>query len=417
MRYASALLVVALLALLLAGGTFAFIKLNIEAYPDPVPPLVDIVTQSNGLSAEEIERYITIPIEVQMAGIPHVTSIRTISLFGLSDVKLQFSYDFTYDEAQQWVINRLSQLPALPGSVQPQISPWSPVGEIYRYRVVGPGYSSLDLKIIQDWILERRFKAVPGVVDVTGWGGRSKTYDVTVDLNKLISRGLTLPQVLQVLNNSNQNVGGQTVDIGVQSAVVRGIGLIHSMDDIANTMLAAPNGAPVLIRDVAKVSIGNSPRLGIAGQDGDDDDIVQGTVLMRRGEQSMPTIQKIEAAVEKINASGALPPGVRVERTYDRSDLIHVTTRTVIHNMLMGVVLIFLVQWLFLGNLRSAVIVATTIPFALLFAVLIMTAARGIGKPAVGRRHRFRPRGGCNRHHDGKHLPQFERTQGSAFQP
>ena len=366
------MLVVALLALLLAGGTIAFIQLNIEAYPDPVPPLVDIVTQSNGLSAEEIERYITIPIEVQMAGIPHVTSIRTISLFGLSDVKLQFSYDFTYDEAQQWVINRLSQLPALPDSAQPRISPWSPIGEIYRYRVVGAGYSSLDLKIIQDWILERRFKAVPGVADVTGWGGRSKTYDVTVDLNKLNSRGLSLPQVLQVLNNSNQNVGGQTVDIGAQSAVVRGVGLIHSMDDIDNTMLAAPGGAPVLLRDVATVSIGNAPRLGIAGQDGDGD-IVQGTVLMRRGEQSMPTIQKVEAAVDKVNASGILPPGVRVERIYDRSDLIHVTTRTVIHNMLMGVILIFLVQWLFLGNLRSAVIVATTIPFALLFAVLIMT--------------------------------------------
>jgi cobalt-zinc-cadmium resistance protein CzcA len=365
------LLVVALLGLLLASGVVAFINLNIEAYPDPVPPLVDIVTQSNGMSAEEIERYITIPIEVQMAGIPHVTSIRTISLFGLSDVKLQFSYDFTYDEAQQWVINRLSQLPALPGSVQPQISPWSPVGEIYRYRVAGPGYSSLDLKIIQDWILERRFKAIPGVADVTGWGGRSKTYDVTVDLSRLNSRGLTLPQVLQVLNNSNQNVGGQTIDIGAQSAVVRGVGLIHSMDEIANTMLAAPGGSPVLLRDVATVTIGSMPRLGIAGQDGDDD-IVQGTVLMRRGEQSMPTIKRVEEAVARINASGLLPPGVQVERIYDRSDLIQATTRTVIHNMLMGMALIFLVQWLFLGNLRSAVIVATTIPFALLFAVLIM---------------------------------------------
>lgn len=367
------MLVVALLALLMAGGTFAFINLNIEAYPDPVPPLVDIVTQAGGLSAEEIERYITIPIEVQMAGIPHVASIRTISLFGLSDVKLQFTYDLGYEEAQQWVINRLSQLPALPGGVQPQVSPWSPVGEIYRYRVVGPpGYSSTDLKTIQDWILERRFKAVPGVIDVTGWGGRSKTYDVTVDMNKLTSRGLTLAQVLQVLNNSNQNVGGQTVDIGTQSAVVRGVGMIHSMDDIGNTMLTSSNGSPVLLRDVATVSVGNLPRLGIAGQDGDDD-IVQGTVLMRRGEESMPTIARVEAAVQKINASGLLPAGVRVERIYDRSDLIRVTTHTVIHNMLMGVVLIFLVQWLFLGNLRSAVIVATTIPFALLFAVLIMT--------------------------------------------
>jgi cobalt-zinc-cadmium resistance protein CzcA len=365
--------VVVALALLMVGGLVAFLNLNIEAYPDPVPPLVDIITQSRGQSAEEIERYITIPIEIQMAGIPHVTSIRTISLFGLSDVKLQFSYDFTYDGAQQWVINRLAQLPNLPNNAQPQVSPWSPVGEIYRYRVVGPpGYSVLDLKTIQDWILERRFKAVPGVIDVTGWGGKTKTYDVAVDLPKLTGYGLTLPQVLQTLGNSNINVGGQTINIGAQSAVVRGVGLIHSMDDIANTMLTANNGAPVLLKDVAKVTIGNQPRLGIAGQDGDDD-IVQGTVLMRRGEESMPTIKRVEAEVDRINTSSILPPGVHIERIYDRSDLIQLTTHTVIHNMVMGIILIFLVQWLFLGNLRSAVIVAVTIPFALFFAILIMT--------------------------------------------
>jgi cobalt-zinc-cadmium resistance protein CzcA len=365
--------VVVALALLVAGGLIAFLNLNIEAYPDPVPPLVDVITQSKGLSAEEIERYVTIPIEIQMAGIPHVQSIRTISLFGLSDVKLQFSYDFTYDEAQQWVINRLSQLPSLPNNVQPQVSPWSPVGEIYRYRVVGPpGYSVLDLKTIQDWILERRFKAVPGVIDVTGWGGKTKTYNVSIDLHKLTNFGLTLPQVLQVLGNSNINVGGQTINIGDQSAVVRGVGLIHSMDDIRNTMLTSNSGAPVLLKDVATVTIGNQPRLGVAGQDADND-IVQGTVLMRRGEQSMPTIQRVEEEVARINASNILPPGVHIERIYDRSDLIQVTTHTVIHNMVLGVILIFLVQWLFLGNLRSAVIVATTIPFALFFAILIMT--------------------------------------------
>lgn len=365
--------VVIVLALLMVCGLIAFLNLNIEAYPDPVPPMVDIITQSKGQSAEEIERYITIPIEIQMAGIPHVTSIRTISLFGLSDVKLQFTYDFTYDEAQQWVINRLAQLPNLPNSAQPQVSPWSPVGEIYRYRVVGPpGYSVLDLKTVQDWMLERRFKAVPGVIDVTGWGGKTKTYDVTVDLPRLVNYGLTLPQVLQVLENSNGNVGGQTVNIGAQSAVVRGVGLIHSMDDIANTLVSANNGSPVLLKDVASVTVGNQPRLGIAGQD-DENDIVQGTVLMRRGERSMPTIQAVEEEVGKINASGILPPGVHIERIYDRRDLIQVTTATVIHNMVAGVILIFLIQWIFLGNLRSAAIVATTIPFALFFAVIIMT--------------------------------------------
>src|SRR5579863_8001184 len=265
------ILVMVLLFFLFGAGILSFFKLNIEAYPDPVPPLVDIITQSTGQSAEEIERYITIPIEIQMAGIPHVTAIRTISLFGLSDVKLQFTYDFTYDEAQQWVFNRLSQLPPLPNGAAPQISPESPIGEIFRYRVVGPpGYSVMDLKTIEDWILERRFKAVPGVIDVTGWGGKTKIYNVIVDQRKLVDYGLTLPQLLQTLNNSNINVGGQTVNIGPQSAVVRGIGYIRSMDDIRNTMLSSSNGTPVLLRDVATVEVGNQPRLGIAGQDGSD---------------------------------------------------------------------------------------------------------------------------------------------------
>ncbi|HQT27388.1 MAG TPA: efflux RND transporter permease subunit, partial [Burkholderiales bacterium] len=359
------ILVVALLLLVIAAGVASFLKLNIEAYPDPVPPCVDIITQSSGQSAEEIERYITIPIEIQMAGVPNVTSVRTISLFGLSDVKVNFTYDYTYEQAQQWVINRLSQLPPLPNGVQPQISPTSPIGEIYRYRVAGPaGYSVTDLKTIQDWILERRFKAIPGVIDVNGWGGKTKTYDVSIDQQKLVNYGLTLPQVLQVINNSNINVGGQTVNFGSQAAVVRGIGLIHSMDGLRHTMIASNKGTPVFLSDVATVSVGHLPRLGIAGLDGDDD-IVQGIVLMRRGAQSMPTIERVEAEVRKINRSNILPPGVHIERIYDRKDLIKVTTHTVMHNMLTGILLIFLLQWVFLGNLRSAFIVAVTIPFAL----------------------------------------------------
>jgi heavy metal efflux system protein len=365
-------LMVVLLVFMFGLGIVSFSKLNIEAYPDPVPPLVDVVTQNPGQSAEEIERYITIPIEIQMAGIPNVTAVRTISLFGLSDVKVQFTYAFTYDEAEQRVINRLSQLSPLPNGATPQISPDSPIGEIYRYRVVGPpGFSITDLKTIQDWILERRFKAVPGVIDVTGWGGKTKTYEVTVDLDKLLSYGITLPQVLQTLNNSNINVGGQTVNFGPQAAIVRGVGLIHSTDQIRDTMITAVNGVPVRIGDIATVAPGHQPRLGIAGQD-DDDDIVQGIVLMRRGEQSMPTIHRVEAEVAKINSSGILPPGVQIERIYDRSDLINVTTRTVLHNMVFGIVLIFFVQWLFIGNLRSALIVAATIPFALSFAITML---------------------------------------------
>src|SRR5262245_29247354 len=269
-----------------AGGIFAFRVLNIEAYPDPTPPMVDVVTQSPGLSAEEIERYITIPIETQTAALRNLTSIRTISLYGLSDVKLQFNFNYTYDEALQQVLNRLSQLPALPNNVQPTISPVSPIGEIYRYKLVGPpGYSVMDLKTLQDWVLQRRFRAVPGVIDVTGWGGKTKIYELQVDFNKLVAYGLTLPQLLQTLSNSNINVGGNTVNIGPQAAVVRGVGLIRSIDDLKNTMLTQSGGNPVLVKDVATVTIGNQPRLGIAGID-EDDDIVQGIVLMRRGEQS-----------------------------------------------------------------------------------------------------------------------------------
>jgi len=356
----------------LVGGLFAFWQLNIEAYPDPTPPMVDVITQSAGLSAEEIERYITIPIETQTAGLPNLRSIRTISLYGLSDIKLQFNFDYTYEQALQQVLNRLSQLPPLLNGAQPQISPVSPIGEIYRYRLVGPpGYSVTDLKTLQDWILQRRFRAVPGVIDVTGWGGKTKQYEVEVDLNKLIANKLTLPQLIQALSSSNINVGGNTIEIGPQSAVVRGVGLIRSVEDLGNTMLNQNGGFPVLVSDVATVKIGSKPRLGIAGMN-DDDDIVQGIVLMRRGEQSTPTIERVEREVENINSSNVLPSGVRIERIYDRKDLIDITTRTVLHNMVLGIALIFAVQWLFLGNLRSALIVGATIPFAFSFAVSIM---------------------------------------------
>jgi heavy metal efflux system protein len=365
-------LMVGLFAAIILGGLVAFQHLNIEAYPDPTPPMVDIVTQSAGLSAEEIERYITIPLETQVAGIKNLNVIRTISLYGLSDVKLQFSFDYTYDQALQQVLNRLSQLAPLLNNAQPQISPLSPIGEIFRYRLVGPpNYSVLDLKTLQDWVLQRRFRTVPGVIDVTGWGGKTKTYEVQVDFNKLVANGLTLPQLLQAVSNSNINVGGNTVNIGSQSAVVRGVGLIRSIDSLADTMVASSGGTPVLVKDVATVTVGEQPRLGIAGQD-QDDDIVQGIVLMRRGEQSSPTIERVEKLVDSINGSSILPPGVRIERIYDRKDLIETTTHTVLENMSVGIVLIVLLQWIFLGDLRSALIVGATIPFALFFAVSIL---------------------------------------------
>src|SRR5262245_22728815 len=366
------ILVLILAAALIAGGLFAYKQLNIEAYPDPVPPMVDIVTQNPGQSSEEIERYITIPIEVQMAGIPFVKSVRSISLTGLSDVKVQSTYDVTYPQASQMVTNRLSQLAPLPNGAQPILSPTSPIGEIFRYRVVGPpGYSVTDLKTIQDWILLRRLKSVPGVIDVTSWGGKSKTFDITVDLDKLLAYGITLKQVIDALNGANINVGANTVNLGTQSAVIRSVGQIRTMADIAHTMVAVNNGTPVLVSDIATITVGHLPRLGVAGND-DDDDIVQGIVLMRRGAETLPTLRAVEREVERINNSDLLPPGVRIMRVYDRRILVEVTTSTVLHNMVMGVALVFLIQWLFLGDLRSALIVSATIPFALLFAVVIL---------------------------------------------
>ena len=225
------------------------------------------------------------------------------------------------------MINRLKQLGPLPNGAQPSISPTSPIGEIFRYRVVGPpGYSVTDLKTIQDWILERRFKAVPGVIDVTSWGGKSKTYDITVDLDRLLAYGLTLKQVLDALNGANINVGANTVNLGPQSAVIRSVGQIRSMDDIRNTMLTVRDGSPVLVSDVAAITVGNEPRLGIAGQD-DDDDIVQGIVLMRRGAETLPTLRARRGRGRQDQRSDLLPPGVRIERIYDRSDLVDITTQ------------------------------------------------------------------------------------------
>ena len=366
------LVLMLLVGLILAGG-IAFYNLNIEAYPDPVPPMVEVLTQSNGVSAEEMERNVTIPIEVAMAGVPHITAVRSISLFGLSDIRIQFSYDYTFGEAEQRVLGRLSQLGALPGGAQPQISPTSPIGEIYRYRISAPkGYSVMDLKTLQDWVLQRRFKRIPGVADVTGWGGKLRTYEVVVDNDRMVAHGVTVSQVLAAIGKGDSNVGAQTINFGSQAAIVRGVGLIQSTDAIRNALVATNAGNPVLVKDVATLRIGNAPRLGIAGE-GADDDIVMGIVLMQRGAQSMPTINAVQKEVETINATGILPPGVKLERIYDRSELIGVTTHTVMHNLVEGILLIFVLQWLFLGNLRSAVIVALTIPFALAFAVLILT--------------------------------------------
>jgi cobalt-zinc-cadmium resistance protein CzcA len=364
-------MVLAALMFFLAGGVVAYRRLNIEAYPDPSPPQMEIITQTPGQSAEEIERYITIPIEIAMAGMPGLEHVRSISLYGLSDVKVQFSYDSEYYFAQQQVLNRLNTL-QLPNNAQPQLSPESAVGEVYRYQLAGPpGYSLTDLKTLQDWVLERRFRTIPGVIDVVGWGGLTKEYHVDVDLNKLQAYHLTLPQVLSSISSSNVNVGARTLDIGQQSANVRGIGLIKSLDDINNIVLTQSNGTPVLLKDLAHSEIGGQQRLGIVGRD-EDSDIVEGIVLMRRGEKTMEVIQRIEAEVDKMNRTGVLPAGVQIRPYYNRRDLIGITTHTVLHNVIFGIILLFFIQYVFLGDLRSAIIVSVTIPVALFFSAIII---------------------------------------------
>ena len=364
-------IVLALFVLFLAGGAAMLARLNIEAYPDPAPPMMDIITQNPGQSAEEIERYVTIPVEIAVAGLPGLQHVRSISLYGLSSVKVQFAYGTDYYFDLQQVLNRLSTL-TLPNNVQPVISPESSVGEVYRYQLIGPpGTSLAELKTLQDWVLERRFKTVPGVIDVVGWGGMTKEYHVDIDLDKLEAYRLPLSQVISAVGNSNINVGARTLDIGEQSANVRGIGLIRSVADIDNIVLTQSGGTPVLLRDVGRAEVGHAPRLGIAGRDGDAD-VVEGIVLMRRGEKTREVLDRIAAEVRRINSSGLLPTGVRIVPFYDRRDLIRVTTHTVVHNLVIGVALIFCLQWIFLGDLRSAVIVSATIPVALLFAFLAL---------------------------------------------
>jgi heavy metal efflux system protein len=364
-------LVLAMFLVFLIAGVLIFQKLNIEAYADPAPPIVELITQNPGFSAEDMERYITVPLEVMLAGVPGLQNTRSISLYGLSDIKLQFTYQTDYWFAQQQVLNRVSQA-QLPNNIQPFLSPTSPIGEVYRYQVKAPkGYSLLELKTIEDWVIERRLRTVPGVIDVVGWGGLTKEYHIDIDLKKLIAVNIPLQQVLQQITAANLNVGARTLNLGEQSVNIRGIGLLQTLDDMRSIVLTQSGGTPVLLKDVAAVSVGNAQRLGIIGRDGDPD-IVEGIVLMRRGEKTMEVVDRIEAEVNRINNSGELPPGVRVAPYYDRKSLVKVTTHTVLESLIFGVCLLFVIQYLFLGDLRTALIVCATIPAALFFSVILM---------------------------------------------
>ena len=370
-------LVLAAAILLFAWGAISFHQLPVEAYPDVANNYVDIITQWAGISAEQIEQQVTIPIEITMNGIPHVTHLRSFSLFGLSYVELIFDDEEENAWNRERVLERLSQV-TLPPGVTPQMgTDWSPVGQIYFFTLesTNPNYDVMELKSIEDWVVEKNFKSVPNVVDVASFGGPTREYQVRVDPNKLIAYGVSLAQVEQQLANNNANAGGSFIEAGLQQINVREVGMVRDVRDIENTVIYTKTGTPLRIKDVAVVDQGPKIRLGqfaraFHRQDGkiiDDTDVVSGILLLRKGADADTTLQGIHEKVKELNQR-ILPPGVKVVRFIDRSDLVHFTTHTVLHNLTEGIVLVVIVLFLFLGNVRGAFIVALTIPFSLLFA-------------------------------------------------
>ena len=370
-------LVLAVALLLFVWGEVSFHLLPVEAYPDVADNYVEIITQWPGISAEQIEQQVTIPLEIVMNGIPHVVHLRSFSLFGLSDLKLIF--DDVEENAwnRERVLERLSQVSLPPGVVPQMGTDWSPVGQIYFFtlRSTNPQYDVMELKSLEDWVVEKNLKAVPNIVDVASFGGPIREYQVRVDPNKLISYGLSLAQLEQQLSNNNINAGGSFIEAGVQQINVREVGLVKNVRDIENTVILSKAGTPLRVRDIAVVSQGPKIRLGqfaraIHREQGkiiDDEDVVSGIVLLRKGADADDALKGIEAKVKELN-DRILPPGVKVVPFIDRSDLVHYTTHTVLHNLTEGIILVVIILFLFVGNLRAALIVALTIPFALLFA-------------------------------------------------
>uniref|UniRef100_E6QP55 Heavy metal efflux pump, CzcA family n=1 Tax=mine drainage metagenome TaxID=410659 RepID=E6QP55_9ZZZZ len=367
--------------LLTAWGIVSFRALPIEAYPDVANNYVSIITQWPGRSAEEIERQVTIPVEIQMAGIPHLAHLRSFSLAGLSTLMLTFDDESINDINREHVLERMQQV-TLPAGLQPQMgTDWSPVGQIYWYTLesTNPAYDVMEKKSLEDWFLEKSFKQVPGVVDVASFGGPTREYQIKLDPDKLVSYGLSLAQVEQQVINNNTNAGGSFIEQGAQQINVQSIGLFTTIQDIENTVIKTQAGAALHIRDIGTVAQGPKIRLGQIGRawhhpDGtivDNADTVEGVLLLQKGEDSDPVLKGIEAKVAELNGR-ILPPGVKVLPFLDRSDLVHFTVHTVEHNLAEGVILVSLILFLFLGNVRGAMIVALTIPFSLLFASILL---------------------------------------------
>jgi len=379
------LLVMALAFMLLVWGVISFHRLPIEAYPDIADVYVQVITQWPGRAAEEVEQQITVPLEVQLNGVPHLAHLRSVSLFGLSVVTMIFDDDADDLWSREQVLEKLS-LVSLPTNVSPQLGPdYSPAEQIYFYTLTSanPRVDLMDIKSLQDWVLVNQLKSVPNIVDDAIFGGTTREYQVQVDPNRLIAYGLSLPQVETAVANNNVNAGGSFIEHGEQAFNVRAIGLVAQTDDIANTVIATVNGTPVRVRDVATVVQGAKIRLGQTGRaarepDGsvkDDPDVVQGIVLLRKGAEAEGALKALHAKVKDLNQH-VLPPGVKVVPFLDRDDLVHYTTHTVLQNLTAGILLVTVILFLFLGNIRSALIVAATIPFSLLFASILLDLRR-----------------------------------------
>jgi heavy metal efflux system protein len=385
-------LIVMLGVLALVGfGVHSALNLNVEAYPDPTPPLVEVISQNPGASPEEMERLVGIPLETALNGMPGLDFLRSTSVAGLNDIKCQFAYGIDYWAARQEVINRIGFVD-LPEAVTPSLSPWSPTGEIVRYVLEGPHYTTNQLKAVQDWVLNRALKQVPGVIDVTGYGGTVKQYQVLVDTRLLKQYGVSMQRVEDAIKNSNSNVGGDILAMGTQAHNVRAVGLLgggidpldpanvghageietKKLDDIRKVVVAtSADGTPIYVRQVAQVIVGNRPRLGIVGR-ADENDVVEGIVLMRKYEKSLPTAEAVEAKLREIEREKLIPRGMSIKVFNQRTDLVHVTTHNVLHNLIVGMILVVAVLFVFLGDLISATIVAIMIPLALLFSVSVL---------------------------------------------
>ena len=400
-----------MVVMLTAAGIVSFVRLPIEAYPDVADVEVDVITLWPGHAAEEVERHITLQLEKELNGIAHVTFLRSFSNFGLSNIRILFADGTDNYWARQQVQERIAQA-EIPGDAKPGLGPLaSVIGEVYRYTLHAPTMSLVELKALQDWMLEREFRSVPGVVDVVSWGGGIKQYQITVDPARLRAYNVTLKQVFDAVSANNSNAGGSYIRDGQYALMVRGIGLVQSLDDLENIVVAAQKGTPVRVRDIGQVGIGHAIRFGVLGRD-HEDDLVQGIVLMRKGENPGAVIDGIRAKLDEIRP--LLPPGVEMNPYYSRDRLVKTTVATVMRNLVEGALLVTILLSLLLYNVRAALHRRARHPALAPVRLRLHGSARYPGEPAVPRRDRLRHHRRRRRHHDGEHRSPSRRAPGPA---